>query len=447
MAMKEHLDSLPLEEKVMQQAFLHSCLQTPKQPTFEIFTEELPPSSEWKRGPECLFPVNGDDSGDDEELDFSKDIGLYGKRTPAVFVGRDSYTGEARYSMPSPTRADAPAALAAPASCGSFYGPQKADGSFYLRRTGAVASAKQTKQVASQLPRSNSSYIVQPAALRVCTLQRSNSSYVYSPTKPVARSRSAPAGPRPLEKRHSNVPAGPLVQELRLDSVGLPNPSMKPLREKVCAALGVTSSARIETMQGFVGGQNQGMWVLQDKQRTLILKLVEGKRKHHAMPTEAEQFVKLARQHPAIRSDPALAFPIKVLSCLSASGTKHDLIVMQKAPGRSFAETIAQKWHERQVQQLMQVFEALGQFLASIHDQYNMQHGDLQPSNIFYDDNTGYFTLIDIGGMDSGASSIDSDIQHFGESLRMFARGLQAHDLFEGGARNFAAGYAAVKAA
>jgi len=202
-------------------------------------------------------------------------------------------------------------------------------------------------------------------------------------------------------------------------------------------------------MQGFNGGQNQGLWVLQDGQRTLILKLVEGKRRHQAMPTEAEHFVKLGRQCPALRSDPDLAFPIKVFGCRSASGTKHhDLIAMLKAPGRSFAETIAQKWHERKTQQLMQIFEAFGRFLAGIHDRYNMQHGDLQPSNIFYDDATGYFTLIDIGGMDneSSSASLDSDIEHFGESLRMLARGLQAPDLFAEGVRHFAAGYAAVKA-
>jgi len=295
------------------------------------------------------------------------------------------------------------------------------------------------------------SYIMPPAALRVCTLQSGNSSHLYAGSADTAvRSTSALACPRVLDQRCGSIPAGPLLQELRLDSVGSPDPAMTPLREKVHAALGVSGSARIETMQGFIGGQNQGMWVLQDGQRTLILKLVDGKRKHHAMPTEAETFVKLARQHPALRSDPALAFPIKVLSCLSASGTKHDLIVMQKAPGRSFAETIAQKWHERQVPQLMQIFEALGQFLASIHDQYNMQHGDLQPSNIFYDDNTGHFTLIDVGGMDNAPSAtglIDSDIKHFGESLRMLARGLQAPELFDGGARSFAAGYAAVKTA
>lgn len=199
-------------------------------------------------------------------------------------------------------------------------------------------------------------------------------------------------------------------------------------------------------MQGFIGGQNRGMWVLQDGQRELVLKLVDGARKHKLCPTEAEQCAKTASEHPGIRSDPAIAFPIKVFRCRDASGSRHhDLIVMHKAPGKSLASIIAHKCQGGQVSQITQVCEALGRFLASIHSRYNMQHGDFQPSNIFLDESTGTFTLVDVGGMDTKTS--DSDIEHFSESLRILAQGMQAPHLYSEGRAKFSAGYAAAKRA
>lgn len=435
---------------------INSCLQTQKQHTLEIAIAD----EDYRSMPDCLLPP-GDDSGEEDEIDFSKDLELHDKRTPAVFVGRDAKTGEARYSMPSPSRrheSPAPESLRN-VELARLSGPgplPSTSNSFYVRRgTPATPQSVTSQRAQSQLQRSHSSYILATAAVRVTALPRSDSSYIPTRTLPrsdssyfytpkAVRCKSAPAGPSPEQVTVATT--GPLVEELQLSSAGWPDPSIQPLREKVFALLGVSDLARIESMQGFIGGQNQGMWVLQDGMRTLILKLVEAKRKHHAVATEAEQFLKLAKQHPAMRSDPALAFPIKVLRCRDANGSRHhDLIVMHKAQGESLAETIAQKVNKRQVPQLMQMFEALGRFLAGIHNRYNMEHGDLQPSNIFYDESSGSFTLIDVGGMDTMPYMLDSDVEHFGEALRMLARGLKAHELFQDACRQFKAGYAAAQ--
>lgn len=436
--LEEKVDSGPKTPQIIARALsVRSCLHTQTQHSMEIPISDEDYS---KSVPDCLLPMEAEDSADEDELDFSKDRELYDKRTPAVFLGMDAKTGTARYEMPSPARA----------STNNVELPRlpSVGGSFFV-------APKRGAQSSTQLQRSNSSCIMTSTAMR--TLPRSDSSYVYTttlsrsessclPTNKAVRSQSAPPGPS-SEQRRIPSPTGPLVEELQLDSIGWPDPSIKALREKVYAALGVREPARIESMQGFIGGQNQGMWVLVDGKRTLILKLVEGKRKHRLMPTEAEQFMKLAEQHPAIRSDATLAFPIKVFLCRDANGNRHhDLIVMHKAPGRCLAEAIAQKARHKNLEpQLMQLFEALGRFLAGIHNRYNMQHGDLQPSNIFHDESTGYFTLIDVGGMDNTPVLLDSDVEHFAEALRMLAHGLQAHELFTDACRQFHAGYAAVK--
>jgi len=352
----------------------------------------------------CLLPMEEEEQ---EELDFSKDRGMHPKRTPATFVGRVSEMGEALHSMPPSTNS-----CLAHVKIHSLSDPVREGGrSYYLRKGGIVASS-----APSYASRAATSMSAQPSTSCV--------------------------------QRCESLSEGPLVEELQLDSsCGVPDPSLLPLRDQILTLLGITSeSATIARMEGFQGGQNQGVWVLQNKQRTLILKLVEGRRRHQAVPTEGEQFVRIANCHPAIRSDPDLGFPIKVFRCSDSKGLKHyDLSVMLKAPGICLAEVIAVKYSDNQVPQLLKLFEALGRFLAGIHHRYNMQHHDFHPSNVFHDESTGHFTLIDVGGMDSSSSLRESDIDHFGEYLRIFSRGMQAHDLSVVAFHRFKAGYAACK--
>merc|ERR1719221_6278 len=136
--------------------------------------------------------------------------------------------------------------------------------------------------------------------------------------------------------------------------------------------------------------------MVRDGSQSLVLRAVKGALP--GMPTVAEKLVKLSTQHPAMKSDPVLAFPLMVIHCLGASGdTRCDLVVMREPSGKTFAELIAQKWTAKHLTKLMTHFEEFGICLADFHARYgNKQHGDLQPSKIFYDEASGKFTMVDV---------------------------------------------------
>ena len=59
------------------------------------------------------------------------------------------------------------------------------------------------------------------------------------------------------------------------------------------------------------------------------------------------------------------------------------------------------------------ILTRLGGFLRRFHKRYAaggelLEHGDVQPSNIFFEESSGKFTLIDIGGM--GQKTAESDV-------------------------------------
>eukprot|EP00421_Protoceratium_reticulatum_P071468 CAMPEP_0168408276 /NCGR_PEP_ID=MMETSP0228-20121227/26589_1 /TAXON_ID=133427 /ORGANISM="Protoceratium reticulatum, Strain CCCM 535 (=CCMP 1889)" /LENGTH=188 /DNA_ID=CAMNT_0008421961 /DNA_START=54 /DNA_END=617 /DNA_ORIENTATION=- len=63
--------------------------------------------------------------------------------------------------------------------------------------------------------------------------------------------------------------------------------------------------------------------------------------------------------------------------------------------------------------------EDLGTCLGGFHSRYAVQHGDFQPSNIFFDEETGSVALIDVGGM--GVPTTETDMEHFAKSLRLLS--------------------------
>jgi serine/threonine protein kinase len=259
------------------------------------------------------------------------------------------------------------------------------------------------------------------------------------PSSAVNRSRSAPAGHVAAVDR---IATGHLIEDVAID--GSP-PSPQELLRKLRGRLGVSANARIEAMSGFSGGQNKGMWMLRDSSCNLVLKLVDGTRKHPSIPSEAEQLVKLSQEHPGIRSDPSLSFPIRVFGFSDPSTRrKYHLLVMKKASGVPLTDVISLKLSYNQVPRILQILESLGRFIAGVHRRYNCQHNDFQPSNIFYDENTSTFTLIDIGGMGNSAlaSCKEGDVEHFGESLRILAKGLGNSVLGNEGKTHFMNGYA-----
>lgn len=217
-------------------------------------------------------------------------------------------------------------------------------------------------------------------------------------------------------------------------------PGNSPIREQLVEHLGLQSDCSIEDFQGFRGGLNDGVWFVVQPGLELVLKLVRCYRVCPTVLTEAENFMKLSREYPSALSDQRLSFPLKMFSCFGPDGAKrHDLIVMRKVRGERLAEMIARKWYGNQVPSLHRCFERVGASLSEFHARYaNLQHGDLQPSNIFYDEESDEPSFIDIGGM--GVPTIDSDLEHMATSMRLLGD-CYSHQLVADCLAHFERGY------
>lgn len=216
--------------------------------------------------------------------------------------------------------------------------------------------------------------------------------------------------------------AGRLLEfaELQLGAESF-HPQRAAVRSQLLAKLGLPANSAITEMQGFRGGLNEGVWFIKSGVEDFVLKLVRCNRIAQNVLTEAENLMRISREHPQTMHDPCVAFPFKIFSCLGMGGAKkNDLIVMRKVRGERLAEWIARKWYGKQTPQLLQVFEAIGARLAEFHARYgNAQHGDFQPSNIFYDEDHDEIFFIDVGGM--GVPTMETDAEHFKKSLVLLA--------------------------
>jgi tRNA A-37 threonylcarbamoyl transferase component Bud32 len=196
----------------------------------------------------------------------------------------------------------------------------------------------------------------------------------------------------------------------------------------------------IERNPGISGAMNEGTWILRGRDgKDLVLKMVSSSRRRAGELTEAECFLKLDREHATISSDKSLAFPIKILHVDSkAHGRAKDLIVMRKAPGEALALVMARMKRDGQDQELLRIFERIGESVGSFHKRYGgKQHGDLHGSNIFYDEVSRRVTLIDL--RDMGCQRKMTDIEYFAHSLRLVAATYPQVDQY---IRHFQKGYA-----
>mmetsp|Transcript_79662 Transcript_79662/g.247411 ORF Transcript_79662/g.247411 Transcript_79662/m.247411 type:complete len:249 (+) Transcript_79662:2-748(+) len=220
------------------------------------------------------------------------------------------------------------------------------------------------------------------------------------------------------------------------------DPTEPGLRGRLLALLGVDGAAAVEAMTGFRGGLNKGIWFVKSKEEELVLKLVQGTASHPDLPTEAENLRRLQREHPGIASDPAVAFPFRIIRIHGGpGGAELDLVAMPRAPGRSLVDAIQEDWRAGRRAELLALLERVGSCVAGFHRRYGgKQHCDLQPGNILCDDRSGRVTLVDLGGMGS-ACVVGSDVEHFVESLEILGRTL-GPELARDGCRHFRAGYA-----
>lgn len=230
-----------------------------------------------------------------------------------------------------------------------------------------------------------------------------------------------------------------LLDELSV-GVGSFDPSQAAVLDQLKRKLGCDSNkvTRIEDMNEFRGGMNEGVWFLGE----YVLKLVSCNRRHANMLTEAERFVKLHNERQDMVQDSSLAFPVAIFSCLGLGRTKtYDLIVMRTVRGTKLATLIAFLWHGNQQHKLWPVLTRVGAHLASFQARYGMSwcHGDFHPSNIFYDEATDEISLVDLGDM--GPCAGETDAAHFEKSLQLLANSYGKIMETEG-IRSFRAGYA-----
>lgn len=263
---------------------------------------------------------------------------------------------------------------------------------------------------------------------------------------------SGSAARHPSVDRMFSVPQEELSNSSFVDDLDYDTPECDPTAPKchrqLVGLLGLACDARIEPLLGQAGGLNKGLWAVSGSSQALILKLVGSQRSHPMLPTETESFLKLYREYPSLLHDRELAFPLKIFHCRRCGGNAtHDLIVMRKAPGESFSDVISRKWKGGRASELMVHFEAAGSFLASIHNRYGLQHGDFQPNNLFYDEATNHFTMIDLADLGPNSFMVqESDVEHFCKGVGLLASVL-GDQLQVDGLRHFQAGYSKIRPA
>jgi hypothetical protein len=203
------------------------------------------------------------------------------------------------------------------------------------------------------------------------------------------------------------------------------NPSRAQLKAKLSKKLRLENAVFDKLDSDNSGCFNDDIWVVSDATTTgLVLKLVPH---NGAEKTDREKYLDLQRMCPDILTDFSLTFPIKILQLKEPSGAiNKDLIVMRKAVGIQLTQYMWNNFNCGQGAELLCVFHNFGKFLKAIHSTYrdvnrSMQHGNCHPSNVFYDEVSRVFTLVDVVDFGFGSDSVEEgedDVQLFLELLQ-----------------------------
>jgi hypothetical protein len=225
------------------------------------------------------------------------------------------------------------------------------------------------------------------------------------------------------------------------------DPAQPELKAKLLAGLGFAEPVAIQKMDwDEQGAFNEGIWSLSDCFSTgVILKLVPHERARPHSLTDTEKYTKLQKMIPNILGEFSLSFPVKIFELQSkAGGSCKDLIVMRRAMGLQITQHLYHKFHGGAIPLLLDMFKQFGVHMSTIHRVYrDMQHGDCQPSNVFYDDSTGIFTLIDVADFGYGpymAEGGENDVEHFISGLKQLSQ-FYGEGLISECVREFRAGY------
>lgn len=195
-------------------------------------------------------------------------------------------------------------------------------------------------------------------------------------------------------------------------------PTAPALGSQIVRYLGCSPNSSIQKLTANFGGCNCGVWLLIDGRAKFVLKLVRSQRHHRLYPTDAEKCAELASRFPQMLNDPLMSFPIMILKCLGAGGKDcYDLLVMREAPGYRLSDIIAHRFNTGQSDRIPDLLRQTGNFLSRFQASYGLQHGDFNPSNVFYEEASGRFTAIDVSNMGVAPYADKDDFGHFNAAL------------------------------
>jgi hypothetical protein len=180
-----------------------------------------------------------------------------------------------------------------------------------------------------------------------------------------------------------------LVADVEVDDDWI-DPSRSSLRPLIFEVLGLAPNAIMQRMEKTHGGLNQGLWIVRDSAREFVLKMVTCTR-FMGLPTEAEAFVALSKRAPKLADDPSISFPVKIFHCRCSDGQMKDVIAMRRLHGTCLADLVMSRLSAGRMFELGRELQSFGRFLAEFHARHKMQHGDLQPANVIYNEYTRQF--------------------------------------------------------
>jgi hypothetical protein len=232
------------------------------------------------------------------------------------------------------------------------------------------------------------------------------------------------------------------VCELKLDTEAF-DPTTPQLKKTLLELLDMEGQSTIERLHGWYGANNLGIWFVKDSclEQDLIIKQVS------LRYGEGDKLLAVASNYPSIVQDRSLAFPTKIVHCSVDGEVVHELIVTPKVQAEEFTDFIGEKWYSTQPNAKHEIFRAmeqLGRQLKEFHIRYSgAQHGDFQPSNVFYDRSANVFTFIDLADVATPINS-DKDVQTFQKSLSAFAAATYGPQFARQSQASFARGYASL---
>jgi len=239
-----------------------------------------------------------------------------------------------------------------------------------------------------------------------------------------------------VQGERNNLPASDIARISVLDATTMAieefqmidnafNPNEPQLKVQLLENLGFPDSAEIEQLDDNSGAFNDGVWIVSGGLSFgLVLKLVP--HQQTTRKTDQEKYTNIQQLCPKILSEYSVAFPLKILQLSGPDGDRYkDLLVMRQAPGLQLTQHLYHKFNGGVIADLLKMFEEFGRFLKTMHQVYrvenrSMQHGDCQPSNVFYDEVSAGFTLIDVADFGFGpylAQGGEDDVEHFVEGL------------------------------